>query len=189
MDDALSLEGVEAAAVAALLGDPAWEVGEGVAVGVGGDVDDLAEPLGYVSQGHGGLVGRAARGLVVEVPEDHDFVGLGGVDAFSVLDHVDIFLGVVVGGGFDVPARAGNCQKGFEGEGMGRELGFDFVVGGKRGRRGFEGEEFRWVEERIHSGFLIFIRCLERERKRERGFISSVLLLQDEESCCIGGNG
>lgn len=158
MDDALSLEGVEAAAVAALLGDPAWEVGEGVAVGVGGDVDDLAEPLGHVSQGHGSLVGRAARGLVVEVPEDHDFVGLGGVDAFSVLDHVDIFLGVVVGGGFDAPARAGYCQEGW------RELGFDFVVGGKRRRRRFEGEEFRWVEERIHSGFLIFIRCLERER-------------------------
>ncbi|GER42437.1 4-dienoyl-CoA reductase [Striga asiatica] len=84
------LEDVEAAALAALLHDPLGEVGEGVAVGVGGHVHDVAEPLRHRSEGDRRLVRRAARRLVVEVPQDNDLLGLGGVRAVPGADHVDL---------------------------------------------------------------------------------------------------
>lgn len=54
--------------ITSLLDDPVREVDEGVAVSVGGDVNDFAEMIRDVFESHGGVVRRAARGLVVEVP-------------------------------------------------------------------------------------------------------------------------
>ncbi|PON94233.1 hypothetical protein TorRG33x02_099710 [Trema orientale] len=89
-DEALALEDVELFTVAALLEDPLGQVDEGVAVGVGGGVDHVAEALGDPLERHGGLVGGATRGLVVEVPEDDYLLLLWGVDALLGLDHVDL---------------------------------------------------------------------------------------------------
>lgn len=63
--DAFALQDVEAPPCAAFLEDPLGEVDEGVAVGVGGDVDDVAELLRHLFERHRRLVRRASRGLVV----------------------------------------------------------------------------------------------------------------------------
>lgn len=86
-DDALFLEDVGGFALAALVEDPLREVDEGVAVGVGGDVDDVAEGFGEGFEGDGGVVGWAAGGFVVEVPEDDDLVLFSGVGACLVVSH------------------------------------------------------------------------------------------------------
>lgn len=86
----LVFEDVEVAAFAALLEDPLGKVDEGVAVGVGGDVDDVAEALGHTFEGHGSLVRGTTWGLVIQIPQDNDFLGLGGEHAIFGLHHVDI---------------------------------------------------------------------------------------------------
>ena len=60
-----------------------------MAVGVGGEVSYLAEAGGEGFERNGGVVGGPTRGLVVEVPENDDLVGFGGVNALGVLHHVD----------------------------------------------------------------------------------------------------
>lgn len=95
-DDALAFEDVEVSAVAALVEDPLGEVDEGVAVGVGGEVNEVAEAGGEGFEGDGDVVGWAAGGFVVEVPEDDHLGGFGGVDSLAVLHHVDFDAVVVV---------------------------------------------------------------------------------------------
>lgn len=104
--EALAFEDIQVAVLAALVADPAGEVDEGVAVGVRGHLDDVAEALGDPLERHRRRVRRSSRGLVVEVPEDDHLVPAGSVDAFPVPGHVD--LGVVGGGGggCDGPASA-----------------------------------------------------------------------------------
>lgn len=75
--------------LAALVEDPLGQVDEGVAVGVGGRVDHVAEALGDLLERYGGLVGRTSGGFVVQVPEDDYLLLLWGVDALLGLDHVD----------------------------------------------------------------------------------------------------
>lgn len=89
-EEALALEDVGAAALSAVVEDPAGEVGEGVAVGVGGHVDEAAEALGDVAEGNGGVVGGAAGGLVVEVPEEDHLLLLGCEDPISILHHLHL---------------------------------------------------------------------------------------------------
>ena len=80
----------------ALVKDPLGEMEEGVAVGVGGDIDDGAEERGELLEREGGLVRGTAGGLVVEIPENHDFCVAvfappfqrGGPDAVSPLHHL-----------------------------------------------------------------------------------------------------
>lgn len=60
-----------------------------MAVGVCGDVYDVAEVGGDGFEGGGGVVGWATWRLVVEVPEDYYFVVFGSVDSLGVFNHVD----------------------------------------------------------------------------------------------------
>lgn len=89
-DEALALEDIGTAAFAAVVEDPTGEVGEGVAVGVGGHVDEAAEALGDVAEGDCGTVGGPAGGLVVEVPEEDDLLLLGCEDPISILHHLHL---------------------------------------------------------------------------------------------------
>lgn len=105
-DHALALEDVQLLALPALFEDPLGHVNEGVSVGIGGHIDDVAEALGELLQRHGSLVGRPTRGLVVQVPEDDHLLLLGGVHTLLVLDHIDV--GGVVGS--DCPSdRLNRC--------------------------------------------------------------------------------
>ena len=61
-----------------------------MAVGVGGDVDHIAESLSDLLKRHGSLVRRTTRGFVIEVPEDDYLLLLWSVDIFLGLDHVDL---------------------------------------------------------------------------------------------------
>lgn len=111
-DDALAFEDVEVSAVAALVEDPLGEVDEGVAVGVGGEVNEVAEAGGEGFEGDGGVVGRAAGGLVVEVPEDDDLVVFGGIDSLAVLHHVDLDVAAAALDAWVVTVREGFCGSG-----------------------------------------------------------------------------
>lgn len=116
-DEALALEDVQAMALTALLEDPLGEVDEGVAVGVGGDLDDASEELGSAAEGDGGLVRGPAGGLVIEVPEDHHRLLAGGPDAVAAAEHVHLGsrsakIGGLGGGG----EGAGGSGAGAEGE-------------------------------------------------------------------------
>lgn len=80
-----------------------WKVDEGVAVSIGGGVNDLAEMICDVLESHGGIVRRAARRLIVKVPQDYDFFRFSGKKSFFGRDHVDFGHGsrdrwVVIGG-------------------------------------------------------------------------------------------
>lgn len=88
-DQALAFQNVNLLALAPFLQDPMRQVDEGVPVRVGRNIDDVTEPFGHLFQRHGGLVRGAPRGFVIEVPEDHNFLLFGRVDALLVLDHVD----------------------------------------------------------------------------------------------------
>lgn len=77
-----------------------------MAVGVGGDVDAIAEAAGDAVEGHGGGVGRPPGGLVFEVPEHHHPLRLRRVAAVgsgtppgSVGGGVDGAYGAGGGGG------------------------------------------------------------------------------------------
>lgn len=91
--DPFPLADVVAALLAAVLDDPLGEVDEGVAVGVGGDVDHFAEFLGHRLQGQRRLVRRPPRRLVVQIPQDDDFLRVRGVDSVPGLHHVDFLVG------------------------------------------------------------------------------------------------
>lgn len=128
LEASLALEDVEAALLAALVEDPAGEVGEGVAVGVGGDGVDAAEELGDAAEGEGGGVGGPAGGLVVEVPQDDDLLLPGEEDAGGgVGEHVDL------GGAEDGCGCGCGCAGGGGLEGDGEIDGFGEV--GEEGRR------------------------------------------------------
>jgi len=77
-------------AVATLGGYLAREVGEGVAVGKGGDRDDAAEEGGGSNEGGGGRERRLERGLVVEVPQHHHSWGPRHPNDIPPADHLDI---------------------------------------------------------------------------------------------------
>ena len=89
-DDPRALGAVEGAAVAALGGYPDREMGEGVAVGEGGDRDNAAEEGGSADEGGGGRERRPARGLVVEVPQHHHSWGPRRPNAVPPADHLDV---------------------------------------------------------------------------------------------------
>lgn len=103
-EQALALEDVELLALAALFEDPLGKVDESVAIGIGGDIDEVAKALGKLLESHGSLIGRATRGLVVKVPEDNHLLLLGGENALLVLDHIDVVeVGVA---GSDWPSQS-----------------------------------------------------------------------------------
>lgn len=89
-DDPRALGAVEGAAGAALGGDPAREVGEGVAVGEGRNRDDAAEERGGADEGGCGRERRPARGLVVEIPQDHHSWGPRRPNTVPPADHLDV---------------------------------------------------------------------------------------------------
>lgn len=113
--EALALEDVHAAALAPLIENPLGKMIEGMAVGVGGDVDNVAEEAGDAAESDGGFVRRATGRLVVEVPEDDDLLLAGGPDTVAAADHVN------VGGGGGAVGRGieGGAEIGDEAFGIG----------------------------------------------------------------------
>ena len=87
-----ALGAVQGAAVAALGSDPGGKVGEGVAVGEGGDGDDAAEEGGGGDEGRGRRERRPARGLVVEVPHDYHRRGPRRPHSVPPANHLDVHV-------------------------------------------------------------------------------------------------
>lgn len=107
--ETLALEDVHVAALAPLVENPLGKVIEGVAVGVGRDVDDVAQEAGDAAERDGGFVRRATGRLVVEVPEDDDLLLAGGPDTVAAADHVDVSGGGgAVGRGIEGGAKIGD---------------------------------------------------------------------------------
>lgn len=98
-NEALALQTVEVPSLAAVFDDPLREMKEGVAVRVGGDLDDVAEDLGHAPERDYGIVGLASRGLVVKVPENNDVLLTGRPRPVAASDHLNVGVGRWNGGG------------------------------------------------------------------------------------------